>query len=146
MENRETFVQIHKRLLRQLLQEFSVTWIVFPITGNFPVQVSTGKPVIENGDRDNNQSWAKWLKAQMVSQFSVLNFWILEETIGWNSNTLPEGVYLKDLEESRSLRFQRNAERKITGRKAREEDWWTVKPKPKVAKTQWQRWKCMTIG
>ena len=28
----------------------------FSITGHIPVQASTGRPVIENGDRDNNQS------------------------------------------------------------------------------------------
>ena len=35
-------------------------------------QASMGRLVIENDDRDNNnRSWAKWLKSQTVSQFSV---------------------------------------------------------------------------
>ena len=64
MVYRETFLQIHKRLLRQLIQECSITWIYFSITGHIPVQVSMERPVIENGGRDNNRSWAKWLKSQ----------------------------------------------------------------------------------
>ena len=79
----------------------------FSITGNIPVQASTGRPVIENGDRDNSHSRApKWLKTDTISQFSFLFFLISEETVDWNSNALPE-------EESRSLGFQWNARRKI---------------------------------
>ena len=42
----------------------------FSIAGNIPVQASTGTPVVENGDRDNNRSWAK--RAKNPTQF--LNF------------------------------------------------------------------------
>ena len=50
----------------------------FPITGNIPVQASTGRPVIENGDRDNNQSWAPMAKIR--NSFSIFrsfffDFW-----------------------------------------------------------------------
>ena len=37
----------------------------------------------------------KWLKSQTVSIFSSI-FLIPEETIDWNSNAHPEGVYLKN--------------------------------------------------
>ena len=40
----ETFLQIHMRILRQFIQECSITWIDFSFTGNILVQVSTGKP------------------------------------------------------------------------------------------------------
>ena len=94
---RETFLQIHKRLIRQLIQECSITWIDFSFAGSIPVQVSMERPVMENGDRDNNRSWAKWLNSQIVFQFSVLFFVLThEETIDWNSNAFPEGVYLKN--------------------------------------------------
>ena len=62
MENRETFLQIHKRLLRQFAKECPIPWIDFSITGNIPVQASTGRHVMENGDWDNNRSWAKMAK------------------------------------------------------------------------------------
>ena len=79
----ETFLRIHKRLLRQLTKECSITWIDFSIAGNIPVQVSTGKLVIENGDRDNNRSWAKWLKGP--NSFSIFSCKTLnEKTIGGN--------------------------------------------------------------
>ena len=93
MVYRETFMQIHKRLILQLFQECSIPWIDFSTTGNIPVQTSTGKPVIESGDRDHNQSWAKM--AQILNSFSNFSS-ILEETIDWNSNALPEGVSFKN--------------------------------------------------
>ena len=72
----ETFLRIHMRHLRQFIHECSITWIEFSFTGNIPVQVSAGKTVIENGDQDNNRSWAKWQKkSQTVTQFSVLKRW-----------------------------------------------------------------------
>ena len=59
------------------------------------MQASTGKPVTESGDRDHNQSWAKM--AKIPKQFLKFQFQFLipEETIDWNSNALPEGVYLE---------------------------------------------------
>ena len=32
----------------------------------------------------------------LIFQLSIFNFWTPEETIDWNSNGLPEGVYLKN--------------------------------------------------
>ena len=72
MVYRETFLQIHKRFIRQFIQECSILWVDFSITGKIPVHASMERLVIENGDRDNNnRSWAKWLKSQTVFQFSV---------------------------------------------------------------------------
>ena len=68
----------------------------FSVTGNFPVQASTGKLVTESGDGDQlmlseNGSYPK--------QFG--------ETIDWNCNVLPE-VYL---ENCRVKKSQVSAER-----------------------------------
>ena len=73
----------------------------FSITGNIPVQASTGRPVIENGARDNSHSRAPKM-AKNRHKFSIFRSFFLmisEETVDWNSNALPE-------EESRSLGFQ----------------------------------------
>ena len=78
MVYRETFLQIHKRLLRQLTKECSIPWVDFPITGNIPVQASTRRPVIENVDRENNRSWAKMVKIPNSFSISSSNFWLLK--------------------------------------------------------------------
>ena len=72
------------------------------------MQASTGRPVIENGDRDNNRSWAQIAKTP--NSFSIFSstFLIPEETIDWNSNALPERVYLKN---ERVKKSQVSAER-----------------------------------
>ena len=64
----------------------------FSVTGNILVQASMEKPATESGDRDHNQSWAQMAK---IPSRSILIF-IPEETIYWNSNALPEGVYFKN--------------------------------------------------
>ena len=107
----ETFLQIHKRLLRQFIQECWITWIVSSITGNIPVQISMGRYVIENGDRDSNRSWAKWLESSTVSQFFSSNFWFLKRPSTGILTSYQEEC-IQWIKESRSLRFQRNAERK----------------------------------
>ena len=63
----------------------------------FPVQANIGRPVIANGDRDNNRSGAQWPKnPKSFSIFSFI-FWFLKRpSIGNLSNALPEGVYSKN--------------------------------------------------
>ena len=98
MVYREAFLQIHKRFIRQFIQECSILWVDFSITGNIPVQASMERLVIENGDRDsnNNRSWAKWLKSQTVSQFSVPIFWNLRFQRNAKRNRLEERFKRKD--------------------------------------------------
>ena len=51
----------------------------FSITGNILVRASTERPVIENGDRDSNQSWAPIAKIR--NNFSIFRsyfFWFLQ--------------------------------------------------------------------
>ena len=55
MVYRETFLQIHKRLIRQLIQECSIQGISL-LREIIPVQASAEKPATESGDRDHNQS------------------------------------------------------------------------------------------
>ena len=68
----------------------------FSVTENIPVQASTEKPVTESGGRAHNQSLAQM--AKIPKQFLNFQFYFLipEETIDWNPNALPEGVYLKN--------------------------------------------------
>ena len=109
MVYRETFVQIHKRLIRQLIQECSIPWIDFSISGNILVQANTERPVIESGDRDYNQSWAKM--AQIPNSFSIFIFWFLKRP-STGILTLFHEECVGRIKESRGLRFQRNAEGK----------------------------------
>ena len=52
----------------------------FSITGNIPVQASTGRPVIENGDRDNSHSRAPKMakKPTQFLNFPFYFFWFLK--------------------------------------------------------------------
>ena len=95
MVSQEKCLQIHKRHLRQLTEECPIPWIDFSIAGNIPVQASTERPVRQYGDRDNNRSGAEMAKIR--NSFSIFSsIFILEETTDWNSNALPEGVYVKN--------------------------------------------------
>ena len=82
---------VYMRVPRQLILECSIQGISL-LREVIPVQASMGKPATESGDRDHNQSWAQMGK---IPSSSILIF-IPEETVDWNSNALPEGVYLNN--------------------------------------------------
>ena len=137
----------------------------FSVTGSIPVQASTGETVTERGDRDHNQSWAQMALIPNSFQFLILQ---PEETIDWNSDALPERVYLKNSRVKKSQVSAKRWKEKIGG-KVREEgpcaqsiwkqsqpqcwlEWWTVEPEAEVktaqsrmTKIQWQHWMCMAI-
>ena len=72
---RKRFWMVCMRVLRQLIHNSRD----FSVTVNIPVQT-------ESGNRDHNPK--QFLNFQL--------FWISEETMDWNSNALPEEVYLKN--------------------------------------------------
>ena len=73
MENQETFWDgLHASIsttFSGMLNSRDIS-----VTGNIPVQASTGKHVTQSGDRDHNQSWAKMAKIPNIFSISVLIF------------------------------------------------------------------------
>ena len=93
------FCMVHKRLLRQLMQEWSIPWIDF----SSYVKICWCKQVQE---RTRNRKWwsrpqpifmPTWLKSQTVSQFSILIFEFLKRPSTGILTFFQQGVFLKYL-------------------------------------------------